>query len=348
MTLDSLRYIDNIKIFTFKHTITELCTAVKPMAALEIIERYHANSVIYLDPDIAVFNSLEKLEKMFDQSSILLTPHQLKPETNDLYIRENEILFLKRGCYNFGFFGVKADEEGIKFLNWWRKRLKDYCFDDNYECLSELSRDGLLGMFTDQKWADLIPCFFENYFIIRHPGYNVCTWNLTQRHLEISPHGEITVDGEPLYFFHFSGFDSGGHHNELQKLLSFDPQNRDVEKLSKWYEAELKKNGQKLFSLISDENNKYSNGEYIQDFERKIFHIRKDIYDIFQDPYYVNEENCYFMWIRNEYPQYFGNIRFAKQATSKIKWKELLKKLFPEFTRRGKILRQIYYRIKFS
>ena len=57
--------IDNVKAFFFKHTITELCTAVKPMAALEILDRFQADSVVYLDPDIAVFNSLQELEAMF-------------------------------------------------------------------------------------------------------------------------------------------------------------------------------------------------------------------------------------------------------------------------------------------
>lgn len=346
LTLDCIRYIKNINIFTFKHTVTELCTAVKPMAALEIMDRYCAGSVIYLDPDIAVFNSLKELEEMFEENSILLTPHQLKPETHDLYVRENEILFLKRGSYNFGFFGVKADEEGKKFLNWWRTRLQDYCFDDNYECLPELTKDGLLGMFTDQKWADLIPSFFDGYHIIRHPGYNVCTWNLTQRHLTINSEGKIAVDGESLYFFHFSGFDSGGHHNELQKLLSIDPRNKDVCRLSRWYEDELQKNGQKLLAGISGAYGAYSNGEVIQNAERKLFHIRKDVHEIFQDPYQVNDGFCYYTWVRKEYPQYFEGGDSKIHRPKRQGWKITAKKLFPANTFRGRLARKIYYSLK--
>ena len=179
----NLPQIKNVNEFFFKHNITELCTAVKPMMAYQIMTTFNAN-VIYLDPDIAVFDDLEKLEEMFETSSILLTPHQLHPEKDDIYVRENEILFLKRGTYNFGFFGVKNDEEGRSFLDWWTDRLSTYCFDDRYDALEELQKEGLLGLFTDQKWADLIPAFFENYKIIREPGYNVCTWKLSNRFIE--------------------------------------------------------------------------------------------------------------------------------------------------------------------
>ena len=342
LTLERIRYIDNINAFSFKHTVTELCTAVKPMAALEIMECYSAGSIIYLDPDIAVFNSLEELERMFEKSSILLTPHQLKPEVHDLYVRENEILFLKRGSYNFGFFGVKADEEGKSFLNWWRERLQNYCFDDNYDCLPELSKDGLLGLFTDQKWADLIPSFFENYYIIRSPGYNVCTWNLTRRHLTIDLEGRIAVDGEPLCFFHFSGFDSGAHHNELQKLLNVEPQNKDVWKLSKWYKEELQKNGQKIFEKIPPEYTVYSNGEIIRNADRKLFHIRKDVHKFFPDPYQVNDGFCFYTWVRTEYPQYFNEKQNVFRSSNKSNWKKTANKIFPAYSWLGRFIRKIY------
>ena len=84
-----------------------MCTAVKPLMAYEIIQKEDADSVIYLEPDIAVFDSLNELENMFSEGSILLTPHQLVPEKEDIYIRENEILFLKRGTYNLDFSVLK-------------------------------------------------------------------------------------------------------------------------------------------------------------------------------------------------------------------------------------------------
>ncbi len=66
-------------------------------------------------------------------------------------------------------------------------------------------------MFTDQRWIDYVPCFFDHY-ILKNPGYNVAYWNLHAR--EVILDGEryrVKVEGSdpsvPLRFFHFSGFD---------------------------------------------------------------------------------------------------------------------------------------------
>ncbi len=340
--------IGNVESFFFKHTITELCTAVKPMAALEIIEQFEADSIVYLDPDIAVFNSFEELESMFETYSILLTPHQTKPEQHDYFVRNNEILFLKRGSYNFGFFGVKNDEEGIKFLNWWNERLVTYCFDDNYDLLPELANDGLLGMFTDQKWADLIPCFFENVKIIKEPGYNVCTWNLSQRILKING-DDITVDGKPLYFFHFSGYDSGGHINELNNILDYDKRNIDVKKLSKWYGRKIVENGEKIFCKIPFDWNYYSNGEKIQNFERKLYHIRKDIYSIeaFHNPFEVREGTCFYTWAREEYKQWYEFFANENKVKSKKdSRRKFIDTILPLKSKRRQVIKSIYHKFK--
>lgn len=342
----NLKRIGNKDIFFFKHTVTELCTAVKPMIAYEILQKKDADSVIYLDPDIVVFDNLKELEKMFDEGSILLTPHQLVPETEDTYIRENEILFLKRGTYNFGFFGVKKDEQGLAFLNWWTERLENYCFDDNYDVLEELSHDGLLGLFTDQKWADLIPSYFDRYKIIREPGYNVCTWNLSGRKVKISKDGKFFINEKPLYFYHFSGFDSGGHHNELKKSLEYYPQNKDVQKLSCWYEEELKQNGQKVFEKIIWNDNSYSNGELIKNFERKLLHIRKDVYHLFVNPYEVTDGLCFYNWVRKEYKKYF--VQFEKKEKEEGIQRSVIKGInffFPLKSKRRWIAKKVYKKI---
>lgn len=307
LKFESLDQINNKKSFMFKHNVSELCTALKPIYALTLFSKYKAEKIIYLDPDIAVFNSLSPLLLLLEKYSILLTPHQLAPENEDEYVKRNEILFLKKGSFNLGFFGVKNDKQGKDFLNWWKERLKSYCFDDNYEVLPELSKNHLLGLFTDQKWIDLVPSFFPNYHIIRDPGYNVCTWNLSNRNVRISADGSFSVNGFPLRFFHFSGYDNRGHHNELRKSLKYYPNNQQVLKISKWYEEQLANEGQDYFGNISFQKSKYDNGVIIQDFERKIYHIRKDIQRNFRNPYKVSlNEPCFYYWIRKEYEKYFN------------------------------------------
>ena len=57
---------------------------------------------------------------------------------------------------------------------------------------------------TDQKWIDLIPGMFSTA-ILRDSTYNVAYWNIHSRVLE-GTSGSFSVDGRPLAFFHFSGF----------------------------------------------------------------------------------------------------------------------------------------------
>src|ERR1039457_2397753 len=141
----------------FKHDIVELCTAVKgPMLHKLLSEG--AEKVIYFDPDIAVFNNLHYLDELLDNHSIILTPHQLEPEATTHAIKDNEICSLKHGVYNLGFIGVSNNGIGLAFSRWWRDRLLQFCYNDIPS-----------GLFTDQKWCDLIPCFFDRVGIVKDP-----------------------------------------------------------------------------------------------------------------------------------------------------------------------------------
>ena len=327
-------------IFFFNHTITEICTAVKPALALTIMQKYHAQKVVYLDPDIMVFSHLGELETLLDSHSMIFTPHQTDFEDDDSYVVSNEILFLKRGTYNLGFFAVKADETGLRFLNWWHSRVMLYCFDDDYELIKVLEPLGLLGLFTDQKWIDLVPAFFDGYYILKNAGYNVSTWNMTKRKIRKVSDDSYTINDQPLMFFHFSGFDAKGHHNEMQRALTYDSENSDAAQLSAHYESELEINGQSIVEKIPHKYARYSNGQLITKVERKLLHVRKDVWEHFPDPFEVKEGFCYYNWVRAEYG------RFLKQSDEYRASKKLLNALFPPDTarRRGiRKLKQIFY-----
>ena len=85
------------------------------------------------------------------------------------------------------------DAEGL--LDWWSERLLHDCVVDP-----------ATGHFVDQRWIDLVPGIWPDYHLLRDPGYNLAYWNLPTRELR-DEGGRYTVDGRPLRFFHFSGFD---------------------------------------------------------------------------------------------------------------------------------------------
>ncbi|MEO8482226.1 MAG: polysaccharide pyruvyl transferase family protein [Acidobacteriota bacterium] len=173
------------------YDVTELSTAVKP-ALLTYLLKEGAPAVLYFDPDIEIFGSIAELAAQAAATGIVLTPHALSPIPDDGF-GVTDIAVLSAGVFNLGFIGVGRQSDA--FLAWWAGRLRRHC-------LSDLAN----GMFVDQRWLDYVPGMFP-HVIVRDPGCNVAYWNLHERDLASSLDG-ITVNGAPLRFFHFSGFDA--------------------------------------------------------------------------------------------------------------------------------------------
>ena len=97
-------------------------------------------------------------------------------------------------------------------------------------------------MFTDQKWCDLVPAYFDNVKIVRDPGYNVASWNISQRKIEFDDLGNILVNGSKLKFFHFTKLGPIGR--KMTERYAGD--NYQVYELWKWYEREINRNTPKI------------------------------------------------------------------------------------------------------
>ncbi|MDO4343731.1 MAG: hypothetical protein Q4C50_02895 [Eubacteriales bacterium] len=288
ITIDKLGIpVGNLDFWIYTHTVVELCTAVKGQALVNFLEN-GSDKVVYLDPDIAVFNDLHELEQMLDRYSVILTPHVTIQEKEKAAIMDNEICALKHGAYNFGFYAVKNDENGCAFAKWWRDRLLDFCFDDIPN-----------GIFTDQKWGDLAPCLFENIYITRDPGYNVSTWNISNRTISKTKEGIYLVNGVPLKFYHFSGFDSGA---QADMLGLYAKGNKCLYELRKWYIKRQEEEEQDKYAQYPSKYNFYDNGEKITKDERELLRKRLDVLEYFEstNPYKVEQTKSYYRWYRAE------------------------------------------------
>lgn len=174
----------------FYYDVTELCTSVKPDCALYLFDQGWAQ-VVYLDPDIFLYGALSDVYEGLDRHDIILTPHTVVPMADQHM--PNELDLLKTGAYNLGFVAIAGRSEGRRFLTWWAHRLR---FD------AQIAFDS--GLFTDQKWVDLVPSYFDHVWICKLRTLNVAYWNLHERSVTVDG-GRYLVAGRPLVFFHFSG-----------------------------------------------------------------------------------------------------------------------------------------------
>ncbi len=270
ITLDQLPIL-NRQAWIFSHDLVELSTASKGFALCHILDLPDCDGAVYLDPDIVVLSPLGDLLEEFSSASVLLTPHLTEPEKQTSAITDNELSALQHGVFNLGFLGVRNSPEGRRFAQWWSDRLRDFCFDDKAR-----------GLFTDQRWADLIPAYFPDHKILRNPGYNVATWNLTGRQVTGDFQEGFQVNGQALVFYHFSGLDSGSQAGMLARYGSHMPA---LQLLREWYVAECDLQGQAELSSISWAYSSYSNGQPILPAQRRLYRETPSFAELFPNPF---------------------------------------------------------------
>lgn len=176
-----------------RYSNTELCVALKPFAIKEIFRRSRdkIEGVIYFDSDIYVVSAMTELESLINHGSqIIITPHLNEPSLSG---NTTDLVTLKCGAYNMGFAYFANAPSAHHILDWWGEWLKHFCYEDF-----------TAGLFGDQKWMDILPCFTDEYKIFRHNGYNVAYWNIDQRPVTLKKNNRWFAGKVPLRFLHLS------------------------------------------------------------------------------------------------------------------------------------------------
>lgn len=278
------------------HTIVELATAIKPFVLRKLLSEPDVERVLYFDPDMVVFSRLDDLLISLDASNVVLTPHLTRPEATLEAVRDNEISALKHGVYNLGFLGVRRTPDGERFAHWWSERIYHFCVADIPG-----------GLFTDQRWIDLAPVFFDGVAVLKSPRFNVATWNLTTRHVAGDFASGFTVDGEPLGFYHFTGFDSGAHRTMFDKHGAGNPA---VAELVTWYAHEARFDADEPAAQIAWRYGRYSDGTPIPVEHRRLYRDRPDLQAAYPDPF---EAGGLLRWMTTQGPIEHPE-RLAKKA----------------------------------
>ncbi len=273
--------IQEISLMVKQYNIIEFNTSVKASAFKYFYENFHASTVIYFDPDVQLFASIENIETELDDCSVLLTPHVLTPPPFDS-LSPQESIFQKFGLYNLGFLATRSSQETMKMLQWWDMRLRTNCFIRPKK-----------GVFVDQLPMNFSPIYFPNVKISKNFGFNVAPWNFHERNISFE-NDFFYVNGDvPLIFYHFSNFKpqillSTSHPFNEYSRFTFDD-NTDLYELYGYYHKKLMANNYDFFSALHPcfggkdfylEYKKEQRIYYFKCFIKKIFLQTKKIIEI--------------------------------------------------------------------
>ena len=258
--------IPHFQHLAFRYNILEFNTALKPFVFSQLMREHAAAHVLYIDPDILLVAPLaEVFGRLSAGAMAVLTPHFTAPLEDGK--SPDELAISRVGSFNLGFLATGPQPARKDFIDWWCRKLEFGAYVDLES-----------GMFTDQKWMDLVPGMFAGVQILRHPGYNLAYWNLPHRPVSVAQNGTLLAAGEPVAFIHFSGVDV--HHPEIFSKHQNRFDIRNIGALRPTYEryvALLQANGYDEYLKIGYHYGKLRDGTRITQEMREIFRQKFDI-----------------------------------------------------------------------
>lgn len=297
---------------SFMYDILEFNTALKPFI-MKYFSKQGYKKIIYLDPDIMVFNSLDYIFDLLEKHQILLTPHTTAPHSPEETVYPIDRSHLISGAFNLGFIAITDGNESLLFLDWWSERLKNDCF-------FEVEK----GLFTDQKWLDLALCFFESIYVIRHKGCNMAYWNLHERTLDPN----MLVNGkDPLIFYHFSGLDINNLNSISRIQDKYTLENReDLRGIFDSYKEKMMANGYERAKSWKYQYSYYDNGVRIGPLARRLYSLVREKYvnpfDVGPGTFYEQLRNK--RLLEKEEEGYYVSKITKKDVEAKLKYANIV------------------------
>ena len=189
------------------YDLMEFATAVKPSLLKTLLAR-GAESVTYFDPDIEIFAPARRHRRARagaldrpDASYALAAP--ARPT------RAGRGTLLLAGMFNLGFISVSREARTVP-------RLVGKSASREPDPSIPVTESSSIS-----AGSTSCPSLFE-HTVLRDPTVNVAHWNLESRRLTSRIRRRYLVDGQPLRFFHFSGFDPDKAYL-LSKFLGPEP-----------------------------------------------------------------------------------------------------------------------------
>lgn len=239
--------LDGFEQLMFRYSTVEAATAIKAHLMSYLLARFRDHElIVYLDPDIWVFDDFPELREMAQNRAVIVTPHHVHDEGTEGGVRDNMLRSMQCGIFNLGFLAVRRSAEATEFLLWWHRKLVSFCYVDFSS-----------GLFVDQKWIDMAISFFD-LGVLREPGYNVANWNISGRHITRRASRYLVNSRHPLRFLHFSGIDKG---KDMRIFVKYAAPDSEVHWLRRQYLEGLTALGQARARLRPWDYDRFLSGE---------------------------------------------------------------------------------------
>jgi len=164
----------------------EYCWTCTPSVIRFCLKKYNLDACTYIDADLFFFSSPKILFEEMGDKSVLITEHRYTPSYDQSKAS---------GVYCVQFIMFKANNDGLKALEWWRSACLDWCYARVED-----------GKFGDQKYLDDWLTRFKGVHVLKHHGGGVAPWNI-QQYKVFQKKGIPFIKKEdeeyPVIFYHF-------------------------------------------------------------------------------------------------------------------------------------------------
>ncbi len=139
------------------------------------------------------------------------------------------------------------------------------------------------GLFTDQRYCDLVPALFDGVYVDRDPGNNVASWNLSRRTLRFDKDGTLLVNDRPLGFYHFTKIPGAGD----AMTERYAGANVEVHEVVSWYRRCLQSSHDPRIAAWPWHYGRFANGDPVPHGARIAFRGSPDLLASYDDPFAV-------------------------------------------------------------
>lgn len=222
VTCLSLPEVENEALLAVKRgrSMAEYCWTLSPCLPWHVLQHNaDIDAITYLDADLYFYSPLQPLFDEIGDASIVIIEHRFPPALKHLEVN---------GRFCVEWVGFRRDEQGLACLARWREQCIEWCFH-------RLEEDRM----GDQKYLDSWPGRYSSLHVLEHRGGGIAPWNYSQYRFSQDDRGAITVDSEPLVFYHFHQFQllSNGSFDRLSG--AYRAMGREPEPVYSAYEVAL-------------------------------------------------------------------------------------------------------------